>query len=92
MHASGREPSEEDQGDLVILTRGMVHTFTAALGDLTLRPYYAPFFEFDDTRQFVIAETIAETEWVWKLGSAIKRRFTCGSVLTSGVMIQCSRR
>ena len=77
---------------MVIFTRGMVHTFTAALGYPTLRSYYAPFVEFDDTRQFVVAETIVETEWVWKLGSAIKRRFTCGSVLTSGVMIQCSRR
>lgn len=41
-------------GDAVLFTRGIVHTFTAPLGDLTLLSYHAPFFMFDDTRQFTI--------------------------------------
>jgi len=44
-----------EPSDIVIFTRGLIHTFTAPLGDLTLLSYHAPFFEFDDTRQFTIA-------------------------------------
>lgn len=57
VHASGREPSEEHQGDLVILTRGMVHTFTAALGDLTLLSYHSRFYELGDPRQYAIPQS-----------------------------------
>jgi len=43
-----------DAGDAVLFTRGLVHTFTAPLGDLALLSYHAPLFEFDDTRQFTL--------------------------------------
>ncbi|MEK6676882.1 MAG: hypothetical protein AABZ47_14665 [Planctomycetota bacterium] len=43
-----------EAGDAVLFMRGVVHTFTAPLDDLTLLSYHAPFFEFDDTRQFTI--------------------------------------
>jgi len=45
-----------EAGDAVLFTRGVVHTFTAPLGDLTLLSYHAPFFEFDDARQFTVVE------------------------------------
>lgn len=41
-----------EAGNAVLFSRGVVHTFTAPIGDLTLLSYHAPFFEFDDTRQF----------------------------------------
>ena len=40
--------------DVLVFTRGLLHTFTAPLSDLTLLSYHSPFFEFDDTRQFAI--------------------------------------
>jgi hypothetical protein len=43
-----------DAGDAVLFKRGVVHTFTAPLGDLTLLSYHAPFFEFDDARQYAV--------------------------------------
>ena len=39
-------------GDVVVLTRGLVHTFTAPVADLVLLSYHAPYFEFEDPRQF----------------------------------------
>jgi len=45
-----------DTGDAVLFAREVVHTFTAPLDDLTLLSYRAPFFEFDDTRQFKSAD------------------------------------
>jgi hypothetical protein len=45
-----------EAGDAVLFTRGVVHTFAAPLDDLTLLSYHAPFFEFDDTRQFSVLE------------------------------------
>ena len=52
-------------GDAVLFSRGVVHTFTAPLGDLTLLSYHAPFFEFDDTRQSTIAERAPNCDWDW---------------------------
>lgn len=37
-------------GDAVLFMRGVVHTFTAPVGDLTLLSYHAPFLELDDPR------------------------------------------
>jgi mannose-6-phosphate isomerase-like protein (cupin superfamily) len=42
-------------GDAVLFMRGVVHTFTAPLDDLTLLSYHAPFFEFNDPRQYSLA-------------------------------------
>ncbi len=54
-----------DAGDAVLFKRGVVHTFTAPLGDLTLLSYHAPFFEFDDTRQYTIARSLTNGGWMW---------------------------
>jgi hypothetical protein len=60
---SDRSPSA---GDAVLFTRGVVHTFTAPLDDLTLLSYHAPFFEFDDTRQFTIPrQTLYARRFAW---------------------------
>jgi mannose-6-phosphate isomerase-like protein (cupin superfamily) len=55
-----------EAGDVVIFTRGLIHTFTAPLGDLTLLSYHAPFFEFDDTRQFTIVSALRDRDWCWR--------------------------
>jgi hypothetical protein len=53
-------------GDAVLFTRRVVHTFTAPLGDLTLLSYHAPFFMFDDTRQFTIPrQTLYDGRFAW---------------------------
>jgi hypothetical protein len=49
----------------VSFTRGVVHTFTAPLGDLTLLSYHAPFFDLDDTRQYTIPVSVCEGPYVW---------------------------
>lgn len=54
-----------DAGDAVLFTRGVVHTFTAPLGDLALLSYHAPFFELDDTRQFTIFREIGRCPFAW---------------------------
>lgn len=41
-------------GDVLAFTSGLLHTFTAPFENLTLLSYHAPFFAFDDTRQFTI--------------------------------------
>jgi len=46
-----------EAGDAVLFTRGIVHTFTAPLGGLTLLSYHAPFFEFDDARQYKVTDS-----------------------------------
>jgi hypothetical protein len=80
VHASGREPSEEDQGDLVILTRGLIHTVTASLGGLTLLSYHSPFLELDNPRQYAIPETTGGADWVWSVGPTVKGHFTHNGV------------
>lgn len=57
-----------EAGDAVLFTRGVVHTFTAPLGDLTLLSYHAPFFEFDDTRQFTIPRQSRGFRFTWAPG------------------------
>jgi len=64
-----------DAGDAVLFTRGVVHTFTAPLEDLTLLSYHAPFFEFDDARQFSIFEGITGRTWTWDTAPRIKACF-----------------
>jgi len=63
-------------GDAVLFTRGVVHTFTAPLNDLTLLSYHTPFFEFDDSCQFRIPGSLAGKTCEWKTASQIKRNFT----------------
>ena len=54
-----------ETGDAVLFTRGVVHTFTSPIGDLTLLSYHAPFFEFDDTRQFTIPRQSRGFRFAW---------------------------
>ena len=60
-----------EAGDAVLFTRGLVHTFTAPLGDLTLLSYHVPFFEFDDTRQFTIPRQSAACRHAWLPGRLV---------------------
>jgi mannose-6-phosphate isomerase-like protein (cupin superfamily) len=57
-----------EAGDAVLFTRGVVHTFTAPLDDLTILSYHAPFFEFDDTRQFAIPRQSRGFRFAWAPG------------------------
>ena len=57
-----------EANDVVIFTRGLIHTFTAPLGDMTLLSYHAPFFEFDDTRQFRIPASVRKGRYAWTPG------------------------
>jgi len=68
-----------EAGDAVLFTRGVVHTFTSPLGDLTLLSYHAPFFEFDDARQFTIFSPLQERDWSWRPGGIIAK-MGCQSV------------
>ncbi|MFH1110789.1 MAG: cupin domain-containing protein [Planctomycetota bacterium] len=71
-----------DAGDAVLFTRGVVHTFTVPLEDLTLLSYHAAFFEFDDRRQFTIPRQLTGFRYAWSLG-----RLTavgCAEVLSRG--------
>ena len=54
-------------GDAVLFTRGVVHTFTAPICDLKLLSYHAPFFEFDDTRQFTVLQRQGASCFRWSL-------------------------
>ena len=58
-------------GDAVLFTRGVVHTFTAPLDDLTLLSYHVPFFELEDARQYLIFER-RTGGWVWQLSSLLQ--------------------
>jgi hypothetical protein len=60
-----------EAGDAVLFTRGVVHTFTAPMVDLTLLSYHAPFFEFDDTRQFTIPRMSEGFDYAWQLGRLV---------------------
>ncbi len=57
-----------ETGDAVLFTRGVVHTFTSPIDDLTLLSYHAPFFEFDDTRQFTIPRQSRDFRFAWTPG------------------------
>ena len=56
-------------GDVVVLTRGLVHTFMGPVADLVLLSYHAPYFEFEDPRQFTISEVSSRDGYGWMPGS-----------------------
>lgn len=58
-------------GDVVVLTRGLVHTFTAPVTDLVLLSYHAPYFEFEDPRQFTIADSLLGQNLRWRPASLL---------------------
>ena len=59
-------------GDVIVFKRGLVHTFTAPVADFVLLSYHAPFFAFDDARQFRVTRRL--------LGNAVVR--TQGTVVS----------
>ena len=58
-------------GDVLAVTRGLLHTFTAPFGDLTLLSYHSPFFALDDARQFTVPPKPRDTELEWLLGRVV---------------------
>jgi len=52
-------------GDIVAFTRGLVHTFTAPVSDLVLLSYHAPYFEFEDPRQFTLSKLPLRDKLTW---------------------------
>jgi len=43
-------------GTMLLFSRGLIHTFTAGSDGLGLLSYHAPFFAFDDRRQWTVPE------------------------------------
>ncbi|MBI3834119.1 MAG: hypothetical protein HY287_07305 [Planctomycetes bacterium] len=62
-----------DAGDAVLFTRGIVHTFTAPLNDLTLLSYHSPFLELDDQRQFTIPRNLQTGRYAWSPACLLPR-------------------
>ena len=56
-----------EAGNAVLFSRGVVHTFTAPIDDLTLLSYHSPFIEFNDTRQFKILRSLLRSKLEWRL-------------------------
>jgi len=46
------------QGDLLLFTRGLLHTFSAPLDELLLLSFHSPEIPFDDPRQFTLPQTL----------------------------------
>jgi len=74
-----------DAGDAVLFARWVVHTFTAPLGDLTLLSYHAPFFEFDDTRQFTIPRQSPGFRFAWAPGRLLSMMECADPTLVASV-------
>jgi len=55
-----------EAGDAVLFTRGVVHTFTAPLSDLTLLSYHAPFINFTDAKQYTIPRSLLRLNLEWR--------------------------
>ena len=55
----------EQAGDVIMLTRGLLHTFTAPIEDLVLLSYHTPFFALDDHRQFTIRKAASLGHFSW---------------------------
>lgn len=51
-------------GDVLVFTRGLLHTFSAPDEDLLLLSYHSPEIPFDDPRQY----TIAAPRWTPRMG------------------------
>lgn len=58
-------------GDVVVFTRGLVHTFTAPVAGLAVLSYHAPFFELNDPRQFAIRQVVPGQEFPWQPASLV---------------------
>ncbi len=74
-------------GDVVVFTRGLVHTFTAPIAELVLLSYHAPFLAFGDARQFRIPRDPCDRRFVWSPGQLVRpvtEDATIGSVTPIG--------
>lgn len=60
-----------EAGDAVLFSRGVLHTFTAPLNDLTLLSYHSPFLELDDPRQFTIPKQSQACRYAWSPGRLV---------------------
>lgn len=63
-----------EAGDVLIFTRGLIHTFTAPIGDLMLLSYHSPFFELDDARQYSIPQAIGLAAYAWAPRGLLRQR------------------
>lgn len=52
----GIKPHYVRVGDVVMFTRGLVHTFSAPMSSLTLLSWHIPFIPFDDERQYTVVK------------------------------------
>lgn len=52
------ESVEVGRGDVLVFTRGLMHTFSAPRGNLLLLSFHSPEITFDDPRQFTLPSTI----------------------------------
>lgn len=48
------EAVEVQAGDLIVFSRGLVHTFSSPSNAMTLLSWHSPYFAFDDPRQYVL--------------------------------------
>lgn len=55
-----------EAGDVVLFTRGVVHTFTAPISEIVLLSYHTPFLELNDPRQFTILPANARDNYRWQ--------------------------
>ena len=63
-----------ESDDVLIFTRGLIHTFTAPIDDLTLLSYHSPFFELDDPRQYTIPPSLRGGDWAWAPEGVVRIR------------------
>lgn len=70
-----------EAGDAVLFTRGVIHTFTAPLCDLTLLSYHSPFIELDDSRQFTIPIGSNDRNWAWSPHGMVRSQNASGASL-----------
>lgn len=68
-----------EPGDVLLFTRGLIHTFTAPIGDLTLLSYHSPFFALDDSRQFTIPIGLQDRDFAWSPQGVVRPRNTWGA-------------
>lgn len=72
-----------EAGDAVLFTRGVIHTFTAPLCDLTLLSYHSPFIELDDSRQFTIPIGSNDRNWAWSPHGMVRSQNSSGASLVT---------
>lgn len=72
-----------EAGDAVLFTRGVIHTFTAPLSDLTLLSYHSPFIELDDSLQFTIPIGSNDRNWAWSPQGMVRSRNSSGASLVT---------